>query len=309
MASSTSSFKRERSIRVLVLALALVAALAGLNNYSPDNSRREEIAIRDFWQHKVFDLPDHAFTVVVSGDSRVYRGFAPQAVDAAIPGARALNYGFSNGGHNPFIFKQVDRLLAETGPRAVILGITPTSLTPKAQLNAQYDDYFRKGPPGWAQPVEDYVRRVDLRHIKRVLRGQVSKPSNEVYEYRTDGWVRSDWIKRNPESELRNYQAGFDGNRVDPRVIADIEKQTRKWTDAGIVVIGYRPPTTPAMVALENAKSGFDEAAFARAFRAAGGIWVEPGADFISYDGSHLTPESTVKLSEILAQTIAKQMK
>jgi len=304
MASFTSS--SERSMWALALAALLVLAVAYLNNASPDPKYDETRNARTFWQHKVFGLADGIYNIVLSGDSRIYRGLAPAQFDAVLKGTKTFNFGFSGGGHNPLIFREIDRILNDDPARthAVVLGITPYSLTPKAQMNAEYLDYKAKGPPASLQGIYDWFRPLSFSRLKKLAAGKTAKPSNEVYSYGDDGWVRSDWVKRDTGAELANYKANFDGNRVDQAAIDAVISKTADWAAQGIIVVAFRPPTTPAMIALENTASGFNETAFKAAFRAAGGLWVEAGQHYETYDGSHLTPESGEQLSKIIASAI-----
>jgi len=290
----------------LALAALLVLAVAYLNNASPDPKYDETRNARTFWQHKVFGLADGIYNIVLSGDSRIYRGLAPAQFDAVLKGTKTFNFGFSGGGHNPLIFREIDRILNDDPARthAVVLGITPYSLTPKAQMNAEYLDYKAKGPPASLQGIYDWFRPLSFSRLKKLAAGKTAKPSNEVYSYGDDGWVRSDWVKRDTGAELANYKANFDGNRVDQAAIDAVISKTADWAAQGIIVVAFRPPTTPAMIALENTASGFNETAFKAAFRAAGGLWVEAGQHYETYDGSHLTPESGEQLSKIIASAI-----
>jgi len=304
MALFTSS--SERSTWSLALAALLVLAVACLNNASPDPKYDESQNAKAFWQHKVFGLADGSYDIILSGDSRIYRGLDPEQFDTTIKGTKTFNFGFSGGGHNPLIFSEIDRILNDDPARthAVVLGITPYSLTPKAQLNAEYLDYKAKGPPASLQGIYDWFRPLSFSHLKKLAAGNTAKPSNEVYKYDENGWVRSDWTKRDKTAELANYKANFDGNRVDQAVIEGIIRKTAEWAAQGIIVVAFRPPTTPAMLALENSASGFNETAFKAAFKAAGGLWVEAGQNYETYDGSHLTPESSEQLSKIVASAI-----
>ena len=73
-------------------------------------------------------------------------------------------------------------------------------------------------------------------------------------------------------------------------------------------MLGFRPPTTPAMLDLEERLSGFDEARFARRFEEAGGSWVALAREgWRSYDGSHLHEDSARRLSDELARAIAQR--
>lgn len=306
MASSTSSFK-ERSLCVFLLAALLVAGVVALNHRTPDPVHTAEQAKEQFWRHKVHALPAHSFNIVASGDSRVYRGLSPDILEKQLHDMTAINYGFSSGGHNPFMFQQIENLLVKDGTRVIILGITPASLTPKNQKNEAYDDYFRKGPGSVLERAEDVFYPMDSKRLKQVFLGQDPKPDNTRYEYLDNGYMRSDWLKHDPAAELPIFETYFDGNKVDQRVIDGLMDQTRKWTGQHINVIAYRPPTTPEMEAVELKHSGFNEKSFIEQFRQNGGIWinlksgVKRSYGYESYDGSHLTPESADHLSKNIA--------
>lgn len=311
MVLSISSFRKERSVRILALAASL-ALLGALANASWPDTDFQTVRDRDqFWQRKVHAHADHSYNIIATGDSRVYRGLSPDVFDMTVRGTRTLNFGFSGGGHNAVIFGAIDKLLVENGNgvRAVILGITPYSLTPKAQMNGQYVDTLKKPRPGWDAGFNDFFRPLSLRRVKQITLRRTEQPLPFIYKYYDNGWVSSDWRTREPESELETFRSDFNGNRVDPATIQSILRQTKQWRAQGIKVLAYRPPTTPDMVEVEKEHSGFDEAAFIQLFKDAGGIWVDPGADFTTYDGSHLVPESAERLSKILAAAVAGSTK
>lgn len=310
MALSISS--SERSVFVYALAALLFIGLTVINNAKPDTSYEFQRKDDRFWLHKVFGHAPGTQNIIMSGDSRLYRGLSPAAFETALPGIKALNYGFSSGGHNPVIFADIDRMLTtdKDKPRAVILAITPHSLTPRAQTNEHYLSYRRRhGESAQATPFSDYFRPLEAKRMRKILTGDLKIPTaDEMSEYQNDGWIKTDWVHRDPAYALASYQELFTNNTVSQSVIDDIYRQTKTWRDQGIIVIGYRPPTTPSMLALEAAKSGFDESAFRAGFQKAGGLWVEPGPGYESYDGSHLTPESAKKLSDLLAKTLVRAL-
>jgi hypothetical protein len=91
--------------------------------------------------------------------------------------------------------------------------------------------------------------------------------------------------------------------KVKPDLIKALTAQTRLWTSKGIRVFGFRPPTTIAMLQLENEMSAFDEKALIAAFTAAGGTWIPVDfSKYHSYDGSHLDEASAEKLSAFLGK-------
>jgi hypothetical protein len=310
MALSISS--SERSVFVYALAALVFMGLALVNNSKPDTSYEFQRKDDRFWLRKVFGHAPGTQNIIMIGDSRLYRGLSPAAFEAALPGTKALNYGFSSGGHNPVIFADVDRMLTtDRGkPRAVILAITPHSLTPRTQANEHYLSYRRRhGESAEATPFSDYFRPLDSKRMRKIITGNLNIPtSDEISEYHDDGWLQTDWVKHDPAYALSSYQELFTNNTVSQSIIDDVYRQTKIWRNQGIIVIGYRPPTTSSMLALETAKSGFDESAFRAGFTKAGGLWVEPGPGYKSYDGSHLTPESAKKLSDLLAKTLVRAL-
>ncbi|HEY8964575.1 MAG TPA: hypothetical protein VIN59_08965 [Alphaproteobacteria bacterium] len=303
MASFTSN--SERSIMVLLTAAVLMASAMIMNVVWPDESIDAQKREDAYWLHKVHGYKAASANIVLSGDSRVYRGLSPAVFEQTLIGMKTINFGFSSGGHNPIIFAEIDRLLKTGGARAVVLGITPWSLTSKAQENAQFVDYKRKHESVDETKLGHILRPLSFAHVKNIAQGKVEKKSSSfTQDFREDGWVRSDDAMRNPIAALSSYAHLFDGNKVDPTVIAVILAQVSTWHDRGIAVIGYRPPTSAAMVKLENEASGYNEALFAAEFRKAGGFWVDLPDSFETYDGSHLTPESAEKLSKVLAEAI-----
>jgi len=302
----------ERSALILIIAGFCLSVVMTVNAIWPDPSFVNPYKEDRFWMLKTHGHPDGSVNIILSGDSRVYRGLSPAIFDAALPGTETLNFGYSSSGHNPVMYAEIDRMLPKTNntPRAVILGITPASLTAKAQDNGHYLEFKkRQGIPPADMPVLDNaLRPLTFKRTKSLLRGHFTddtedKDTKDLFD---NGWMRSDWHIRVPSEALKSYQGVFNGNKVDPAVIDGMMRQVRIWHARGIYVLGYRPPTTPMMVALEQEKSGFDQANFVRRFKAAGGIWVDMRDDFETFDGSHLTPESAEKVSNILAQRLVR---
>lgn len=305
MVSYTSS--SERSVGILVISAVLMCGAIALNVFYPDTQQAAQRREDAFWLHKVHGHAAGSAHIVLSGDSRVYRGLSPAVFEESLPGANVINFGFSGGGHNPVIFAEIDRLLKQSGKRAVVLGITPWSLTAKSQDNAQFVDFKRRKGSVDETKLDAYLRPLTWDHVKDVVRGKADGPITITQDFYDDGWVRSDDTQRNPDAAIASYEHLFDGNKVDADVVNRVLQQVSRWKSAGVIVIGYRPPTTKAMVMLENNASGFDEAGFVRAWRHAGGVWVNINGGYETFDGSHLTPESAEKLSKKLAQTIAVQ--
>lgn len=311
MASYTSSSKN--FWYTLVLTAVLVLAAAAQNATWPDEGYFEGKRSIAFWKNKVHGVKDGSINILLAGDSRVYRGLSPAAFEAVLPQTRAYNFGFSSGGHNPIIFNELGRMLIndENAVRAIVLGITPISLTPRAQKNEEFFLYKEMGPVTVADTAQDFFRPMTFKRLKKTIRKTPEDPFSYSFIYHENGWVSSDINKRDETIALESYKTIFDNNKVDALTINLLLEQVSKWSQAGIVVVGYRPPTTEAMEKIENSQSGFVEKDFIKSFKKSGGIWVDARSygqhfDFETYDGSHLTPQSSEKMSEILAKAIAE---
>jgi hypothetical protein len=124
-------------------------------------------------------------------------------------------------------------------------------------------------------------------------------------EFHDDGWMATWTVPAEPSREVARYRGIFSGTQVSTELIEALVEQTVRWTQQGVFAIGFRPPTTDAMQALEDKLSGFDENGFIRLFEGAGGRWIRiPSGLYESYDGSHLDKESAIGLSKDLAVSI-----
>jgi hypothetical protein len=123
--------------------------------------------------------------------------------------------------------------------------------------------------------------------------------------FHDDGWIESERTLPNPEEALAVYAKRLRDTSVDAGLIDALVDQTRRWSERGIRVFVFRPPTTDAVVALEDRMTGFDEPALARRVEDAGGRWLRFGNDgYRTYDGSHLDRESARRFSRDLAARI-----
>ena len=118
-------------------------------------------------------------------------------------------------------------------------------------------------------------------------------------EYYDDGWLASQLLKDDPNSALVTYQNIFINNQVSEELVMALLTQTQQSTQEGILVFGFRFPSTEQIETTEAEQSGFDEAAFVNA----GGILIDVPADaYRSYEGSHLHKEGALEYSVDLAE-------
>ncbi len=255
------------------------------------------------------------FDMILMGDSRVYRGLSPQAMESVLAGTRILNFGYSGGGLDPVMYAAAEgKLDPGSTHMSIVLGVTPLTLTPYAARNQHYLQELNR-PADYIflrlywLPLVHSLETLDVSDITRAVHGSPLRVQGGYYqEFHNDGWIASWTIPEDPYRTLPSFRDIFSQTPVSSQLVQELIDQTRTWVAAGIRVYAFRVPSSPALVALEDQISGFDEAAFTEKFEAAGGTWfaihLEP---YHSYDGSHLTKQSALQLSVDLAMLIKQQ--
>jgi hypothetical protein len=289
------------AIAVTFVVLALVGTLR------PD-LKAQGVPRARFWTEKSQKGPD--FDLVVAGDSRTYRGVSPRAMQEVLSEQRIMNFGFSGVAFTPMYLDAATRLL---GPDAkqptIVLGITPIALTRKSADSNSYLSHLYMTPlRSWLRvqvgSLSEYLRTISN---PVVFWRSLRNPEHGYFEvYYTDGWVSARKVPEDPGEAIEAYLDAYDQNRVDPAILSELYNWVRNARATGIRVYGLRVPTSPAMVELERARSGFEENRFVADFSAAGGIWLPFINRYHSYDGSHLREDSAQVFSRDLAEAIAK---
>lgn len=289
----------------LVMASTLVIALSF---FMPKN---KEKYLRDqFWTQKTF--ASNRYDVVLMGDSRTYRGLSPSVIEKALPGMKVLNFGYSNGGLNPVMFEAAqEKLSANSTNKVIVMGVSPNCITGYSQKNDQYLQ-VKKGPREdifeklYLNKVLYYFSPVSPEEIKEKL---IQKTTGSYYtnEYFSNGYVLSEKFPADSTEALSSYISDYTNFKVEDQYIDILTTQVADWSRKGIKVIGFRPPTTFAMRAVEDTLGHYNEALIKEQFCKAGGYWIDlyPG-NFKTYDGSHLEKNSAVLLSELVSKEIVK---
>lgn len=292
----------------IIIAFLCSVVLFLIFNYLKPKYDYDKINNDKLWITKVHATKK--YNVIVAGDSRIYRGISPEKMEEKLNDQSVLNYGFSSGGLCGIMLDEIGkRLETEEGIKTIVLGVTPHSFTPNARQNG----HIVREKKRTKEEILEYIYFAEvkkifspttLHQISDMLSGK-TKTSSYIQEYHKGGWVASDYKTRNPEYALESYQKVFDKNMPLDENIFELMKKITEWNDSGILVIGFRPPTTDKMVNLEDSITGFDMKGFISRFEASGGYWYEAeNASYISYDGSHLAKESALKLSENIAEFI-----
>ncbi|NUM50149.1 MAG: hypothetical protein HUU48_03450 [Flavobacteriales bacterium] len=298
-----------RYYKKLALTITLFLTLAGIARIVKKNEPSSEIFRKHFWAYKVHS--NKKYNVIFEGDSRVYRGIDVNSFNKGvnINYLHTLNFGFSSGGHNKTIYNAVENKLLHTSLNIVVLGITPFSLTPKAQLNEHFleEQNRNKGETIERMYFYPFLSYFEPFNIQKLLH-----PDTVTYfeKFHKDGWVESYKVPANSNEALTSYKIEFENNQVSDTVVAVLLQKVKEWKNKNIKVYAFRPPTTVNMETLENNISGFNEKEFIKKIEMAGGKWIEieNRFNYNSYDGSHLHFYSAQQLSYYLGKKIKEDI-
>jgi hypothetical protein len=229
---------------------------------------------------------------------------------AILPNRRIANFGFPGCALDRPYLEAVEALLDPTGKAAtVVVGVTPHSLTAHAARDSGFLSERRRPLTEvyarlYLAPVERFFRPIDLATtLKQVAHPEQRVWGNYLEDLHDDGWVASRQVPERPGSALGEYRRVLEP--VSPEIVDGLLETVTAWSGRGIRVLGFRPPSSDAMVQLEAQRSDFDEPSFAESFERAGGVWLRFGGSYHSYDGSHLREDAARALSRELAMTIA----
>ncbi len=296
----------------LCLAAFLILGIALLRPLDGSSEALDRLKANRFWIMKAQNRG--RYEVLILGDSRSYRGLSPAEMSKALGNSSIYNLAFSAGGLNQEIYDAASGMLDMGGKnRMIVLGVTPGALMASTENNRQYREEHNR-------PRSAYLERVyidarlqhfvpfDWERLMYSVAGRHFTGKSYVNRYTDDGWVGSGEYPEDPTEELIAYREVMARFQVKAALVRALYEQTRAWSSKGIRVFGFRPPTSQAMLDLENKMSGFDERKFIEGFEAAGGRWipVEP-ASYHSYDGSHLDEASAIRLSDYVAAQIARR--
>lgn len=292
----------------LTLTIAFFAAVSGtialLRPYPIPMSGMD--GDRLFWTYKRQWAPK--FSLILAGDSRVYRGVSPSAMGKLLPNLTIGNFGFSAAALTPqYLEAAVSKLNSSAESRILAIGVSPYSLTAAAAK----DNGFLHVE---TVPATELRLRWALRDYFAVFSsilppiGPQLYRSSQFVQYTEsnvgydDGWVASDAVPRRPYAALPYYRTLFHDNPVSKQMLNEFLKTVARFVGEGIHTYGFRVPSTPAMLELENEQARFDSLTFVKEFQLAGGVWLDLSSDGLqTYDGSHLTPESAIAFSRTLA--------
>ncbi|MBN2500905.1 MAG: hypothetical protein JXB38_09025 [Anaerolineales bacterium] len=302
--------RKERTALTLVILLPLIVLFGYFKAQLLTSKQDEEFAKTRFWMLKA--RRTDTFDVILLGDSRVTQGLSPAAMQTMLNDLNIFNLGFASGGLDSEIYALAEQRLSPTSAQPIIvIGITPYDLTPVAAGNTQYHGYqgksaFERFFTLHLTPYLVIFSPIPLETLLEYL--QFFPPTNNqvlIQEYYDDGWLASQYSKDDHSSALAAYNIIFENNLVSEELVQELITQTKQWTQAGILVFGFRFPSTEGIEIIEDESSDFDEAALKVKFVNAGGIWLDfPSDAYRSYDGSHLHKAGALEFSVDLAEII-----
>lgn len=289
----------------LVATLIFVVLFGLLFPKNPEKYLRSQLFLKKTFAPAVYNL-------VISGDSRIYRGVVPEIIEKEIEGWRVINLGYSNGGLNPAMFRLAESKLNKSGgTRAILIGITAFTLTPESLENKHYLE----------NKAIKREERIEQMHLGKLLnwfspmspekvRNLFSKPDEPVQyinKYCDEGWVASEKFPADTLEAFESYRQSFLTQKVTPAILDGLIQQISEWEKSGIQVFAFRPPVPEAMLVLADTLAGYDQALISRRVTEAGGTWIDiDPTRYKTYDGSHLNPQSAKALSADLAKIIKK---
>jgi len=289
----------------LAIAAVLVTALSFV---LPKDS--EKYLGELFWSRKTF--APAKYNVVIMGDSRVYRGLSPEIMETHLSGLKVLNFAYSNGGLNSTMFDAAEKKLAKKDkPKVIILGISANTISGYSAGNQQYMQELNR-------PREEVLERIYLNPLRYWFSAtspeklkqhfsQTDEPSYYRNKYFMNGYVESEKFPVDTMEAIPSYTKDFTNYKVEPKNMEVLFEQVKKWTNAGIIVVGFTPPVSHPMQILEDTLGLFDEEAIKAGFKKASGHWIELNpANYKTYDGSHLNIESAQRLSHKVGEEIEK---
>ena len=271
--------------------------------------------MENFWMNKV--KSSKQFDMVFIGDSRCYRGIQPAVFEKEL-GLTAFNAGLSSGGHNMEIYNHIsNNILSEPkgggGTRIIVLSVSPYSMSEEARSNKHFKSLLKTSKLADSKIGSILFQKNIKKRLKRAKKKFIAK---EIFH--KNGWCQTFEYASEPlqTDGLNIYNATYKNTTFSPQSLRDIIEYPQSLRDIieytkqcikdNIIIFAFTPPTTPAMKALENEKSGCDMHAVKSAFQKAGGIWldIENENVYNAYDSSHLSSEQAIMLSQYLSRKI-----
>lgn len=246
--------------------------------------------------------------VVLAGCSRINLGVSPAVLSDYLRG-RVLNFAFDSNGYSAAYLDRLTQVLDPKSPHpTIILGVQPGNFTVQSEVHNAFVTEMQR-----QKNDESRISRLpQMRPMEltgwRVL-GLGGKPRLSNKRQYCNGWSPMTVRPVRHHKALAKYQRLWEKTDVEERLMSQLLDRVRVWTDAGIRVYAFRPPSSPDVMSLEREQSGFDEATFRRRFAAAGGHWLTvPQCAYRTFDGVHLDADEAERFSADLGRMLAHDL-
>lgn len=293
---------KERIIQVFFISIILIVVCIF---YLPKRENKK-VDYEKFWIEKTFSGND--YDMLILGDSRAYRGISPFEIEKTLLEIKVLNFGYSSGRLNKFMYKEAEKHLNQNSKqRIILLAIAPNTLTKAPVEDEQYMSLLTLPKEEVIQrtylaPMLNHFVPISLEDMLLLKKDLNSKKENYIEEFHNNGWVASYMIEEDTTEALETYQVWFSKTKVEDELIEDLIYQTKEWVNKGIKVFGFRPPVSSSMKQIEDSLSDFNENLLRTKFEKAGGKWIVLDKNiYHSYDGSHIDKNSAIELSKDIA--------
>lgn len=285
------------------MSLIFIGILGAILPKNPDKYLRDR-----FWTLKVHNKSKYNFLIL--GDSRTYRGIAPDEIEKVLSGFVVYNFGFSNGGLNSTIYNAAEKKLIDNDSKKIILlGVSAFSINDLSSSNEQYfqeltrpkEEVFERRYLG---RFLNYFSSVTPLIVKNSIR-QIKPEVSYISIYNDNGWVESEKTPSDTMEALPYYIKDFTLHTTNYQLVTEMCEKISFWRSKGIKVFAFRPPAATPIVALENLEGNYNEQLIKQKIELAGGHWIEiDPTKYKTYDGSHLPKNEARKLSQELAEKI-----
>ena len=320
--SISSSEHRSKRIFLFASVLLILTILFGLFNvfFFIRFETKTEIQEEQQWIDKMKKKP--VYSVLIFGDSRVYRGINPAILEEQLH-LPVYNVGVSSAGMTATMFRYFNdhKLSPEPGLKIVILGISPHSLNQKQRNNRHFNYLLKKAEQtslfqfGKIDYLKIFFTPMDKRRFKKIRYKILKKEKKGIFFSLVPIWINGaffhdvDYKQKWFNDGLTQYRENTAIGKFSEESLSDLCSWTRKWTEKGILVFGLRPPTSSQMEAIENQLPGYDEQNVKTKFEQAGGIYLSfPKDAYQTYDASHLNWENANRFSKDLTETIKQEL-
>jgi hypothetical protein len=296
---------KDRTTKALLLALLLSVVMGSMR---PDQSIG--MSTKSYWAKKL--NWKHCADAILTGDSRVLMAVSPDIIEQYVDYKNIVNYAFGANWYCHEYMQATEKLLDPKAPKkAIIMGFTPHSLTWRTVNMGNFIELTKIAPENrffdtHFGPVLDFFDPLSLQDAFRGLFPSTA-PTWTVKDYRESGWVAVHKTPGDEDHEVKRYRGIFKERQVSDKTVAIVMEYVRRWSQSGIKVYGFLPPTSADMVELEERASGFNKDKFVAEFKESGGIWLDVNLTaYYSFDGSHLQDEGAIEFSHDLAKMIQK---